>query len=82
MISPHTELLDVVLTDAADLRLDVRWLGPGSAREILEQTAGAQFVLQLSAFEGLGMAVREAMALGIVPIVNPVGAIRGYSADG
>ena len=82
IISPHTELLDVVLTDAADLRLDVRWLGPGSAREILEQTAGAQFFLQLSAFEGLGMAVREAMALGIVPIVNPVGAIRGYSADG
>lgn len=82
VIAPPSPLLDTVLAAAGDLGPTVRRLGPGTAEEILTWSSGARFFLQLSDFEGLAMAVREALALGIVPIVTPVGAIRSYTTDG
>lgn len=40
------------------------------------------FYLQLSEFEGQSMAVVEAMQLGLIPVVTPVGAIPEYCRDG
>lgn len=82
IIAPNSALLASIL-DAADARgLPVTWLGAGTPEEILAHAAGARFFLQLSDFEGLGMSVREALALGIIPIVTPVGAIASYTEDG
>ncbi|WGW11710.1 glycosyltransferase family 4 protein [Saxibacter everestensis] len=39
----------------------------------------ADFFIQLSEFEGLGMSVIEAMQLGLVPVVTPVGQIAEYT---
>ena len=63
-------------------RLPVRWSGSGTADDIAAAAEEATFFLQLSEFEGLSMAVREALALGLVPIVTPVGEIGSYTDDG
>lgn len=82
IISPETETLIAVLGSARERGLPVTWLGSGSAEDILGHAADAACFLQLSEFEGLAMAVREALALGLVPIVTPVGAISSYTQDG
>lgn len=81
IISPQTRTLDEVLVSARRRGLPVTWLGSGTAEEILSHAGGAAFFLQLSEFEGLAMAVREALALGLIPVVTPVGAIRDYTDD-
>ena len=40
------------------------------------------FLIQLSNFEGMALSVVEAMNVGLVPIVTPVGEIASYSKDG
>ncbi|MGO0604529.1 glycosyltransferase family 4 protein [Brevibacterium linens] len=82
LISPESNLLHEALETVRQRELNVSWLGSGSAEFILDRVANASFFLQLSEFEGLAMAVREALALGLVPIVTPVGAIREYTEDG
>lgn len=82
LISPESDLLHEALETVRQRELNVSWLGSGSAEFILDRVANASFFLQLSEFEGLAMAVREALALGLVPIVTPVGAIREYTEDG
>jgi len=47
-----------------------------------EYIRGASFFLNPSTHEGMGMAVIEAMQLGIVPVVTPVGEIKHYCEDG
>lgn len=82
IISPETATLNAVLDSARERGLPVTWLGSGTAEDILGHAANAVCFLQLSEFEGLAMAVREALALGLVPIVTPVGAIGSYTQDG
>ncbi|MCT1922362.1 glycosyltransferase family 4 protein [Brevibacterium luteolum] len=55
---------------------------PCRPEEIAGLAAEADFFVQLSDYEGLGMAVREAMHLGLVPVVTPVGEIPAYATDG
>ena len=42
----------------------------------------ASFYLQTSQFEGMAMSVVEAMQLGLVPVVTPVGEISSYCVQG
>jgi glycosyltransferase involved in cell wall biosynthesis len=42
----------------------------------------ASFYLQTSVLEGMAMSVVEAMQLGLVPVVTPVGEIAHYSHHG
>jgi glycosyltransferase involved in cell wall biosynthesis len=43
---------------------------------------GACFYLQTSIYEGMAMSVVEAMQLGLLPVVTPVGEIGSYCRDG
>ena len=79
--------------EAAQLRAQVQTLGLDAAitfedgmpfedvRRRLAET-GARFCLQTSRYEGMAMSVTEAMQLGLVPVVTPVGEIARYCRDG
>ncbi|MCT1385836.1 glycosyltransferase family 4 protein, partial [Brachybacterium sp. p3-SID1565] len=69
---------------AHDLGLSalVTWHGPLPWEEIREHASRAAFFVQLSDYEGLAMAVAEAMGLGLIPVVTPVGDIPHRTRDG
>ena len=50
--------------------------------QILEYAKDASFYLQTSILEGMGMSVVEAMQLGLIPVVTPVGEIENYCIHG
>ena len=50
--------------------------------QVMERMQQYDFLLQLSNYEGMALAVVEAMNCGLVPIVTPVGEIKRYSTDG
>lgn len=56
----------------------VRFMGEMSFEGIRELATGQFFYLQTSAYEGMAMSVVEAMQLGLVPVVTPVGEIAHY----
>ena len=56
--------------------------GPAGREAIVEQARGARFFLQLSDHEGMAMGVVEALELGLVPVVTPVGQMAVYCRDG
>ena len=56
----------------------VDFLGPATHAEIISYARRASFYLQTSMIEGMAMSVVEAMQLGLVPVVTPVGEIRAY----
>ena len=64
------------------LEAHVRFPGPLDRSQLDRVASDATFFLQLSRFEGMGMAVVEAMQLGLVPVVTPVGEIGSYVRDG
>jgi glycosyltransferase involved in cell wall biosynthesis len=47
--------------------------------EIRKRAEQASFYLQTSELEGMAMSVVEAMQLGLVPVVTPVGEIKHYA---
>lgn len=57
---------------------NIRFLGELPFEEISRLAADASFYLQTSTFEGMAMSVVEAMQLGLVPVVTPVGEIPRY----
>lgn len=59
----------------------VRFLGPKVWEEIQWEASRHSFYLQTSAIEGMAMSVIEAMQLGLVPVVTPVGEIARYCTD-
>lgn len=61
---------------------NITWLGPRSLDRVVESVRCASFFVQLSDYEGMAMAVIEAMSLGLVPVVTPVGQISQYTTDG
>ena len=61
---------------------DVVFLGAATLDEIVGHARNASFYLQTSQFEGMAMSVVEAMQLGLVPIVTPVGEIPSYCEHG
>lgn len=75
----------------SDLEILVHELGlsqhvdfPGSASqdEIVKKAGLATFYVQPSSVEGFAMAVVEAMQLGLIPVVTPVGEIQRFCRDG
>lgn len=56
----------------------VSFLGPLDFPSICHAARDCTFYLQLSSNEGMAMSVVEAMQLGLVPIVTPVGEIKNY----
>ena len=57
---------------------EVELVGEKTFPEILDLAKGCSFYLQLSDFEGMAMSVVEAMEMGLVPVVTPVGEISSY----
>ena len=60
----------------------VQFLGPMNFSQIRQVAQSASFYLQTSEVEGMAMSVVEAMQLGLVPIVTPVGEIANYARSG
>lgn len=69
---------------AANLGLSDRiaFEGPAGRDRIERAAADASFFLQLSDHEGMAMGVVEALQLGLVPVVTPVGQMASYCRDG
>jgi glycosyltransferase involved in cell wall biosynthesis len=65
---------------AAELGLSrqVRFMGVTSFEELKSSAAQFGYYLQLSRLEGMAISVVEAMQLGLVPVVTPVGEISNY----
>lgn len=60
----------------------VSFAGPLPFEAIQRLAREHSFYLQTSAYEGMAIAVVEAMQLGLVPVVTPVGEIARYCHDG
>ena len=60
----------------------VTFAGPMERAEIFARAADHDFYLQPSLTEGMAMSVVEAMQLGLIPVVAPVGEIPRYCRDG
>jgi glycosyltransferase involved in cell wall biosynthesis len=67
---------------ALGLGESVQFLGPKNFSEIKQLASYASFYLQTSLMEGMAMSVVEAMQLGLVPLVTPVGEIEQYARHG
>ena len=66
------------LTKDLNIADSVSFLGEKTFYEIKTLAGNASFYLQTSILEGMAMSVVEAMQLGLIPIVNPVGEIKNY----
>jgi glycosyltransferase involved in cell wall biosynthesis len=64
------------------LEENVFFLGEKSHSEIKALAATSSLYLQTSLFEGMALSVMEAMQLGLVPLVTPVGEISNYCQNG
>lgn len=71
-----------LLADDLGVGSVVTFLGPKNYEEIVNLAKHASFYLQTSMFEGMAISVVEAMQLGLVPVVTPVGEIGRYCHDG
>lgn len=60
----------------------VHFMGPADPARLGEIASGNAFYLQLSRAEGMAISVVEAMQLGLVPVVTPVGEIAKYCCSG
>lgn len=60
----------------------VAFTGPMDRAAIFARAADHAFYLQPSLTEGMAMSVVEAMQLGLIPVVAPVGEIPRYCRDG
>ncbi len=60
----------------------VSFIGARSRADIRTMASQASFYLQTSIDEGMALSVVEAMQIGLVPIVTPVGEIAHYCDDG
>lgn len=65
-----------------DLGSSVELAGPLVWEDIAAKAARCSFYLQTSKYEGMALSVVEAMQVGLVPVVRPVGEIANYTEDG
>lgn len=84
LLGPDEGELQEMLRLARSLGVEqqLHWHGAAEWDQIRSVASGASFFVQPSDFEGLGMAVVEAMQLGLVPVVTPVGQIAEFTSDG
>ena len=57
-------------------------MGEKAPNHYPEEALNSKFFINTSSHEGMAIAVTEAMQLGLVPIVTPVGEIANYCIDG
>lgn len=69
------------LTKHLNLTDSVSFVGEKTFSEIKTLAGNASFYIQTSILEGMAMSVVEAMQLGLIPIVTPVGEIKNYCKD-
>jgi glycosyltransferase involved in cell wall biosynthesis len=60
----------------------VRWFGAVSAGDVASIVASIEILVMPSAFEGISIAMLEAMAQGVVPVVTPVSGTADVIVDG
>lgn len=60
----------------------IRFRGAAERDSLAQVAAGGSFFLQLSRYEGMAMGTVEAMQLGLVPVVTPVGEMARYVENG
>lgn len=84
IIGPDSGELSVLKRQVSSLNLsrNVHFLGAMNFSSIRRHAINASFYLQTSRLEGMSMSVVEAMQLGLVPVVTPVGEIANYAHDG
>lgn len=84
IIGPDDGERDILIELSRDLDIQdaVSFLGPADFSDICGRVRGASFYLQTSRYEGMAMSVVEAMQMGLVPIVTPVGEIANYCVHG
>lgn len=70
------------LVKELELENHVLFMGKKEPGEYPEQAISSKFFINTSSHEGMAIAVTEAMQLGLVPIVTPVGEIANYCTDG
>jgi glycosyltransferase involved in cell wall biosynthesis len=68
--------------DGAGMAEAVSFTGPMPFDDIRAIVPGHAFYLQTSDYEGMAMSVVEAMQLGLVPVVTPVGETSRYCRHG
>lgn len=80
VIGPDGGQKDEALSAAEETGLGARlsFAGPRPFTEIPQLASTASFFIQLSLHEGMAMAVVEAMQMGLVPVVTPVGEVARY----
>jgi glycosyltransferase involved in cell wall biosynthesis len=80
IIGPDEGELDKLRKLIEDLHLEenIKFLGSMTYEQITDIAQKATFYLQLSDYEGMAMSVIEAMQMGLIPIVTPVGEIKNY----
>lgn len=83
MIGPDGGMEEQLRAQVAELQLGdhVVFKGPMRHEEIAVAVSHASFYLQTSLDEGMAMSVVEAMQIGLVPVVTPVGEIGNYCKD-
>jgi glycosyltransferase involved in cell wall biosynthesis len=84
IIGPDGGVLQATQEQCKSLGLmdKVFFLGAATLDEIADHALKATFYLQTSQFEGMAMSVVEAMQMGLVPVVTPVGEISSYCSHG
>lgn len=84
IIGPDGGMRDEVLALSIEYGIEeaVDILDAVDVSDIPQIVRECSFYLQTSSFEGLGMSIVEAMQMGLVPVVTPVGGIREYCVDG
>lgn len=83
VIGPDGGHLDLLQRKVRELGINrVDFLGSMDRSDIFRFAGECSFYLQTSRREGMAMSVVEAMQVGLVPIVTPVGEIGTYCVDG
>ncbi|WP_352287850.1 glycosyltransferase [Psychrobacter sp. GW64-MNA-CIBAN-0177] len=70
------------LVSELNLLSNVLFMGSKKPNDYPSNAKRAKFFINTSSHEGMAIAVTEAMQLGLVPIVTPVGEIANYCIDG
>ena len=77
-LRPELEQLAAALNIAGA----VRWTGEIDDANSRAELAAAEIFLSAATYEGFGLALLEAMAAGLIPVVNDIEAFRDVIADG
>lgn len=67
---------------ALSIAAAVRWTGEIDDANLRAELAAAEVFLSAATYEGFGLALLEAMAAGLIPVVNDIEAFRDVIVDG